>query len=129
MTTPVRLRLSRAKGFNLQAASLAINGLPAVSVARPSKWGNPYRIGRDDLGWCVYDANDQFVGRAPTRDVALTIAVELFRIWFALSERPKPSDKPLSMALRGKNLACYCHLDHSCHADVLLCFAARGDAP
>jgi hypothetical protein len=39
---PVRMRLSRAKGFNLQAASLALNGLPAVNVARPSKWGNPF---------------------------------------------------------------------------------------
>ncbi|WP_375453762.1 hypothetical protein [uncultured Methylobacterium sp.] len=37
----VRLRLSRAKGFDLQAHSLAVNGLPAVVVARPTKWGNP----------------------------------------------------------------------------------------
>lgn len=42
---PVRLQLSRRKGFNLQALSLATNGLPAVSVAKPSKWGNPCRIG------------------------------------------------------------------------------------
>ena len=40
MIAPVRMRLSRAKGFNLQAASRAINGLPAVNCARPGKWGN-----------------------------------------------------------------------------------------
>jgi len=28
--------------------------------------------------------------------------------------------------LRGKNLACYCALDQSCHADVLLEFANKG---
>lgn len=42
---PVRLQLSRKKGFDLQALSLETNGLPAVSVARPSKWGNPFRVG------------------------------------------------------------------------------------
>jgi len=29
MNAPVRLQLSRRKGFNLQALSLAVNGLPA----------------------------------------------------------------------------------------------------
>ena len=35
MSRPVRLRLSRAKGFNLQEHSQAVNGLPAVNCARP----------------------------------------------------------------------------------------------
>lgn len=39
MTKPVRLQLSRRKGFDLQALSIATNGLPAVSVARPGKRG------------------------------------------------------------------------------------------
>lgn len=37
---PVRLRLSRAKGFNLQAHSRAVNGLGAVKVDRSTPWGN-----------------------------------------------------------------------------------------
>lgn len=41
---PVRLQLSRRKGFDLQALSLATNGLPAVNVARPSKLGNPFTM-------------------------------------------------------------------------------------
>ena len=45
MTKPVRLQLSRRKGFDLQALSLTTNGLPAVVVARPGKWGNPYKVG------------------------------------------------------------------------------------
>lgn len=44
MPKPVRLQLSRRKGFDLQALSMATNGLPAVNVARPTKWGNPFPI-------------------------------------------------------------------------------------
>jgi len=43
---PVRLQLSRKKGFSLQALSLATNGLPPVNVARPSKFGNPFIVGQ-----------------------------------------------------------------------------------
>lgn len=42
MTKPVRIQLSRRKGFNLQAVSIALNGLPAVKVDRTTKWGNPF---------------------------------------------------------------------------------------
>ena len=47
MTRPVRLQLSRRKGFDLQAWSREVNGLPAVSVARPTKWGNPFPVCKD----------------------------------------------------------------------------------
>lgn len=43
---PVRLQLSRKKGFRLQEASRALNGLEAVNVARPSRWGNPFKVGK-----------------------------------------------------------------------------------
>lgn len=42
MSEPIRLQLSRRKGFDLQAASRAANGLEAVRVARPSVFGNPF---------------------------------------------------------------------------------------
>ena len=41
---PVRIVLSRRAGFDLQAISHSINGLPAHSVARPGPWGNPFSI-------------------------------------------------------------------------------------
>ena len=94
MTTPVRLRLSRKKGFDLHAWSLEVNGLPAVSVARPSKFGNPYRIGT----CLIPDAE---------------AAVMAFRANLPLS------DEWLA-PLRGRNLACWCAPDALCHADVLL---------
>jgi hypothetical protein len=46
VTQPQRIQLSRAKGFRLQEASRALNGLPAVKCDWSSKrWGNPCRVG------------------------------------------------------------------------------------
>lgn len=73
-----------------------------VSVARPSRWGNPFKIG------------DHGVPDAAT-------AVALF-------ETLKGQIEGIEQ-LRGKNLACYCHPDQPCHADVLLRWANEGDAP
>jgi hypothetical protein len=113
---PARLRLSRAKGFDLQAHSRALNGLPAVNVARPSKWGNPFN-------WkdCSPDAGPA--------EWAKGAAVDMFRDLVA----PKPphivalymSREDIVRALRGRNLACHCALDQPCHADVLLEIANR----
>ena len=91
--SPVRLRLSRKKGFDLQAWSRELNGLEVVNVARPSKWGNPYRVGT-----CLI----------PNAEVA----VDVFAANLPLGD--------FAADLRGKNLACWCALDAPCHADVLL---------
>ena len=94
MTAPVRLQLSRRRGFDLQAHSRSLNGLAAVVVARPGRWGNPFRIGVDgDRATCVA----RFAARLEAQPHALDLTV-----------------------LRGRNLACWCSLDGPCHADVLL---------
>lgn len=109
MTRPVRLRLSRAKGFRLQAASRALNGLPAVSVARPGRWGNPYKAGPEiNTGGC----------RIP--EITPERAVALFRARWEQALRTWPSARTAIEELRGKNLACWCRPDQPCHADVLL---------
>lgn len=90
MSGPQRLQLFRSKGFRLQEASLLRNGLPAVNVARPSRWGNPFTV--------------ENTGRVP--------AV----LRFACEVPPLLDLTPL----RGKNLACWCRADQECHADVLL---------
>ena len=110
MTTPVRLRLSRAKGFSLQALSLATNGLPAVNVARPSKWGNPFN-------WKDCPAS---IGQARW---AKGVVVDLFRR--RIAEMQANGDDCGAAELRGKNLGCWCGLDDPCHADVLLELANR----
>lgn len=70
----------------------------AVYVGRPSKWGNPFEVGRDGT-------------RAQV--------VERYRAWLC--------DQPDLIAalpeLRGRDLVCWC-APLACHADVLLSAAA-----
>lgn len=106
---PIRLQLSRRKGFDLQALSRAANGLEAVNVTRPSRWGNPFVAGRHyktvmGTTWPVCDAEH---------------AVSLFR---AVANCKV---EEIRKELRGKNLACWCRAGKPCHADVLLELANR----
>ena len=118
MTKPVRIQLRRTKGFRLQEVSRAINGLPAVNVARPSKWGNPIKVGREIEVWFVFKTVRI---RPQSREDAVR--------WFSSVVRDNrrcsfmaeyPSIEEIRRELRGKNLACWCPTDHPCHADVLL---------
>lgn len=102
---PVRLQLSRKKGFNLQEHSHQVNGLEAVNVARPTKWGNPFRV---DLIDCFSN-----------KDAAAMFNKYLKQYLF--HRRSPFSFKYADMQeLRGKNLACWCKPGEPCHADVLM---------
>lgn len=94
-TMPVRVQRSRRKGDRKPENTRA--------VSRPSKWGNPFRVGS------VID------GVVVTQE----LAVDLFRDY--IREAIPLSRGELDLGtLRGKNLACWCRLDQACHADVLL---------
>ena len=135
-TKPVRLQRSRRPGANLQAESLATNGLPAVSVTRPGKWGNPYVAIRcwyhgpiERLGLGAFDA----VTAADADREGARIAVAEFRC--DALKRPAY----VFAELRGRNLACWCKAPvydtegtivrpgDPCHADVLLEIANAED--
>jgi hypothetical protein len=114
MKAPVRLQLSRAKGFNLQALSLATNGLPAVKVDRSTKWGNPFKVGRPSA----------FTGGRPVADQR-----HAARLYQAIAPETADLVKAAQAELLGKNLACWCEINPYdrwlCHADVLLEIANR----
>jgi hypothetical protein len=74
------------------------------SVARPHKWGNPYKVKDYGLERAIALFRDGILGK----DLSSEKGRELARKGKDLSE------------LRGKNLGCNCPLDQSCHADVLL---------
>lgn len=97
-TKPVRLQLSRKAGFNLQALSKATNGLPAVIVARPSGYGNPFPV-KDCDGPADAVARFRSLVEGFIEESSVLRNLE---------------------ALRGKNLACWCKPGEPCHADVLL---------
>lgn len=90
----------------------------AVIVARPSKWGNPYRF--DDL--IINDDNPYSKDRdggAPALYVDADLAVALYRRMITSAGHARWLLLDLD-ELTGKDLACWCALDQPCHADVLL---------
>lgn len=86
---PCRVKLSRKKGWRKPPNT--------VVVARPSKWGNPFKI-------------------AP--GYTLEQAVSDYEVWLTTEGRDILNAAVIE--LRGKNLACWCKLDGPCHADILL---------
>jgi hypothetical protein len=89
MSGPVRIQRKRIKGWKMPPNT--------VSVTRPGKWGNPYKVG---LGFGTAES-----------------AVDAYRRLIATGAYLRQN----LHELRGKNLACWCALDsQSCHADVLL---------
>ncbi len=112
--TPKRMQLSRQRGFNLQAASKTLNGLPAKRVTRPGKWGNPFTI----AGTAERYGLDPVAAQAK--------AVALCGQWLRgtldpkLSPGPPPSRAEMQAELRGYNLACWCKPGTPCHSEVLI---------
>ena len=116
---PRRIHLRRTKGWRMPENT--------VSVARPTKWGNPFR----ELAVINWHLGDYYDDR---NAIWREEAVALFRAWATEQHPPKywicpgGPDHPYSVApcaldfreLRGKNLACWCPLSQPCHADVLL---------
>jgi hypothetical protein len=91
--SPARVQLSRRRGFRMPPNT--------VKVARPTKWGNPFKVGDDVPGLPGI--------KADRLDV-----VHYYEVFL-----PIPLAE-IKRELRGKNLACFCPLDQPCHADVLL---------
>lgn len=121
-----RIQLSRRRGWRKPEG--------AVVVARPSRWGNPFRVGErrfrfNELGWGVVTGRD--LGPVLDGETATVVelssredAVAMYEAWLASVQR---SARPLDLSLlAGRDLACWCPLDEPCHADVLLKLASQG---
>lgn len=112
---PQRIQRQRTKGWRMPEG--------AVYVGRPSKWGNPfdYRVTMSDDDISAVEAR-QFV-------------TDAYRDRLADSDRHPgdplyegaPTYGEIRSELTGRDLACWCPLDQSCHADVLLEIANGGD--
>jgi len=93
---PKRIQMTRKRPWRCDAPD-------AVIVARPSKWGNPFKVG------------------APSPETGAPMdAAEACRLFEHLTIPQLPVHE-----LAGKDLACWCALDAPCHGDVLLRYAAR----
>jgi len=112
-----RVQLSRAKGWRMPPNT--------VSVARPTLWGNPFRVGVEDAATCVALYKDALRGRYYLASNQQYVA---HHAWIA-RWRARRYRHPIDAIseLRGKDLACWCSLDAACHADVLLRLANAGE--
>ena len=107
---PERIQLKRSRGWRLPPG--------AVSVARPTRYGNPFRIGAT-LGFPF----DEVFGPV-VRDRAH--AVEIFRTYASITFDYQVL---VRRELAGKDLACWCPVPAPgepdiCHGAVLLEVAA-----
>ena len=93
-TLPTRIQRKRTKGWRMPENT--------IYVGRPTKWGNPYKIGDINL-------------LDTTPEEAASIAFK-----YGFTSAPPDYQEEMLAPLRGKNLACWCPLDQPCHADVLL---------
>jgi hypothetical protein len=89
-----RIQLKRTKGWRLPPN--------AMSVARPSKWSNPFTV----------------------KEYGRERALFLYREYITSMMNGRFRDLE---ELRGKDLACWCKPDEACHADVLIEMLAEKD--
>ena len=115
MTTPSRIRLERTKGWRKPEN--------AITVARPSKWGNPFVVG-DEV---TILAGNELAVIDMTAEMAVACFKDIMRSRLVMTPDDHPDDVAYVQSwidglaqLRGHDLACWCPLDRPCHADVLL---------
>lgn len=130
MSEPKRIQRQRTKGWKMPEG--------AIYVGRPSRWGNPYRVGAavvQPTNDYTPTANPHCEYLAPARS-SMPCEVERWsargeyrQTWFVIEDaatavrlfRELCEYEGYDMSrLRGHDLACWCPLDQPCHADVLL---------
>lgn len=107
---PQRIQMSRQRPWRAEHPD-------AVIVARGTRWGNPFRISADGnrdqvvqwfANWLTntVDAEGRYVHGGTD--------------YLGVESADRPSVAEIRTHLAGKDLACWCPLDHPCHADVLI---------
>jgi hypothetical protein len=121
--TPQRIQRRRTKGYRIPEG--------AIYVGRPSLWGNPWALrdasawgipATDRAAWAVTMYREELAhwGLLSDWDYSTT-EVTFDRVSREISESGASNmAEYAAIALRGRDLACWCPLDQPCHADVLL---------
>jgi hypothetical protein len=104
-----RIQRKRVKGWRMPPNT--------VSITRPGKWGNPYRVVETNTKGCwnvIYygDGIEYMVGMALPKEMAVKMAIQEFR--------HSVGDGMDLEELNGKDLACFCKEGEPCHGDVLI---------
>ena len=134
---PTRIQRRRTPGWRMPPG--------AVYVGRPTRWGNPYRVGdliRTPGPWGsppvpshgltpgIYPERDWATGQTTTYEVRPVRdhneAVGLFEAYVTYYDDEWPPEAIID-ELAGRDLACWCPLDRPCHADILLAIANQAN--
>lgn len=108
---PKRVQMTRQRPWRAEHPD-------AVIVARPSKWGNCFRV---DGKRIVNREGSELWHSFPTVEAAIVHVVAAFRYQiFAHPNVTGFTADEVRQELAGRDLACWCPLDQPCHADVLL---------
>jgi hypothetical protein len=127
---PKRIQMSRQHAWQTEPK--------AVIVARPHLYGNVFRVSstketrKSPRWWHVSGPRDSW-SYLPSLTVARDVATNEFRRWITTPtlspydfhwmtiERHQAIRAALiSGELRGRDIACWCPLNHPCHGDVIL---------
>ena len=131
---PVRIQRKRVAGYRMQEVSLALNGLPAVYVGRPTVFSNavvctPHGCTRQpceccEAYRCCVDVYREYVMSGIEDRPSCTGA---FRYMFEGADGyPVRAELVRRLPeLRGKNLVSWCAPDRPSYVDVLLELANR----
>lgn len=107
---PVRIQRKRTRGWKMPENT--------VSVTRPGKWGNPFKVGEP-----VWNPNQRTPSLVVPRDIEHCL--ELYREYMKGAEIEGTWMNEDIKELKGKNLACWCREGEPCHADILLFIANK----
>lgn len=102
-----RVKLQRRKGWRLPHNTKIVD--------RRTKWGNPFFVKQVKDRWVVVNGAGGALRVFGDHDQALSDCLEKYRSHVLLSP-----DLDLSELRAYSGLACWCRLDRSCHADILI---------
>ena len=104
---PLRLRRSRAKGARLSPG--------CACVDRTTPWGNPFVVGVDGTAAECVRLHRLLLGGMVCLSANATVETQEKARTYAMAHMHE---------LIGRDVACWCRLDRSCHGDTLLELAA-----
>ena len=112
-TMPKRIQRQRTKGWRMPENT--------IYVGRPSRWGNPFRVGDPSIGgsYTLDDSLRLYRIYMGSDWSAMTLAERIeARRWAQFHD--SVTTESARLLLKGSDLACWCPLDQPCHADILL---------
>lgn len=128
MTTPKRIQLRRTAGWRMPENT--------AKVARPTIWGNPYKVSKYGLPLCLAMFRNTANGLWQPLEIPELVAADpaiiddLYESHNAWTRRIKEyGNHPaeiIRVGLGGLDLACFCSLSSECHGTVLLEIANPG---